>query len=83
MLVLRCGRSKASISRRASIFFLFFIMARIYLSVDEGYTDCTPTGCPFYGEDGCSILKTFDLDCNKVDLSTLRRCDEGEVVAVK
>lgn len=27
----------------------------------------------------CSLL----LDCNEVDISTLRRCDDGEVVAVK
>lgn len=58
-------------------------MSRVYLSVDDGMTDCTPTGCPFYREDGCKILASLGLDCNYVDLSTLRRCDDGEVVAVK
>lgn len=58
-------------------------MGRVYFSVDEGETDCSPTGCPFYGEEGCCVLTSLGLDCNKVDISTLRRCEDGEVVAVK
>lgn len=58
-------------------------MGRVYFSVDEGETDCSPTGCPFYREDGCDMLTSFGLDCDCVDLLTLRRCEDGEVVAVK
>lgn len=58
-------------------------MGRVYFSVDEGETDCTPTGCPFYREDGCTMFTFLGLDCNQIDLSTLRRCEDGEVVAVK
>lgn len=59
-------------------------MGRIYLSVEAGVTDCTSTGCPFYGEGSCKFICRFcGIDCNEVDLSTLRRCEDGEVVAVK
>lgn len=59
-------------------------MGRVYFSVDEGETDCTPTGCPFYSDGDCRIICHISgIDCNQVDLSTLRRCEEGEVVAVK
>lgn len=59
-------------------------MGRVYFSVDEGETDCTPAGCPFYNEGDCRVgCHICDIDCNQVDLSTLRRCDDGEVVAVK
>lgn len=58
-------------------------MGRFYLSVEGGETDCTPLGCPFYREEGCDMLASLGLDCNQVDLSTLRRCEDGEVVAVK
>ena len=59
-------------------------MGRFYLSVEDGETDCTPTGCPFFREEGyCDMLAPLGLSCDRVDLSTLRRCDDGEVVAVK
>lgn len=58
-------------------------MGRVYFSVDEGETDCTTAGCPFYREDGCDMLTSLGLDCDRVDLLTLRRCEDGEVVAVK
>lgn len=58
-------------------------MSRFYLSVEDGETDCTPLGCPFYREESCKVLVSLGLDCNQVDLSTLRRCEDGEVVAVK
>ena len=55
----------------------------VYFQVDEGSTECSKTGCPFYAEDGCDMLRVFGASCDEVDYSTLRRCEDGEVVRVK
>lgn len=59
----------------------------IYFQVDVGPTDCSM--CPLVGAgDCCSILRSFGVDnsdyqfCDAYDLSSIRRCEDGEVVRV-
>ena len=54
----------------------------VYFQVDEGFTECSKAGCPFYGEHYCGMFRVFGVSCNEVDLSTFRRCEDGEVVRV-
>ena len=60
----------------------------LYFQIDAGPTDCSI--CPLIGAgDCCSILRGFGVDnsdyqfCDRYDLSTIRRCADGEVVRVK
>lgn len=55
----------------------------VYFQVDKGSTECSKTGCPFYNEDACDMFRVFDVSCDEIDLSTLRRCEDGEVVRVE
>lgn len=60
----------------------------VYFQVDAGSTDCSM--CPLVGAgDCCSILRSCGVDnsdyqfCDAYDLSSIRRCEDGEVVRVK
>lgn len=55
----------------------------VYFQVDKGSTECSKTGCPFYTVDGCGMIHVLSASCEEIDLSTLRRCEDGEVVRVK
>lgn len=60
----------------------------VYFQVDAGRTNCST--CPLCGAGDCSsILRSFGVDnsdyqfCDTYDLSTIRRCEDGEVVRVE
>lgn len=55
----------------------------VYFQVDKGPTECSKTGCPFYDEADCDMFRVFGVSCDEIDLSTLRRCEDGEVVRVE